>query len=157
MRKNFSKENEIWKMFSRFYQIVKQFHKIKENDDQYWIGMVKVVTNFSEKYKEISDNFSIKLSIAYLEAKQEGMQGSKEFTSKTPERIVLRDFWNLYCQYYIIEDNEEYWQRFTKATVNFGEKFKENSVAMFSIKLAMALVEQKQEEEKKQKLLSVLA
>ena len=49
----------------------------------------------------------------------------KKLDKTTKEFAMMQEFWRIWQDYYIPEDNEEYWERLTKEADDFTRKYGE--------------------------------
>ena len=67
MRKQLTKADADFQMFSDYYKIYQDFY-VPEDNDSYWQGLVRAVDEFYEKYKT---KLAKDLAIAYLDSREE--------------------------------------------------------------------------------------
>lgn len=76
------------------------------------------------------------------------MAGTR-FEKGSEEWKMFTDFWTLCQKFWIAENSDEYWQSFIDASNEFCEKYKGITDGIFPNKLAMAILDAKEEERKK--------
>lgn len=67
----------------------------------------------------------------------------QKFSKDSKERQILADFYNLCQNFWLVEDNDKYWDNMINAVDDFCKKHDNNRFAM---KLGLALIEFKEEE-----------
>lgn len=67
MRKQLTRADEEFQMFSDYYKIYQDFY-IPEDNDAYWDGLVREVDAFCKKYKT---DFAKELAFAYANSREE--------------------------------------------------------------------------------------
>lgn len=67
MRKQLTKADADFQMFSDYYKIYQDFY-VPEDNDSYWQGLARAVDEFYEKYKT---KLAKDLAIAYLDSREE--------------------------------------------------------------------------------------
>lgn len=72
---------------------------------------------------------------------------SKRFEKGSEEWQMFTDFWVLCQKYWVIEENDEYWEQAIKAADDFYKKYKGKN-EFFAKKLALALTDTLSEKEK---------
>ena len=59
----FEKDGPEWMMFQDLYKLCQKYW-ITEEDDEYWISIVKEISNFIEKHKKTP--FALKVAMSFL-------------------------------------------------------------------------------------------
>lgn len=67
MRKQLTKADAEFQMFTDYYKIYQDFYE-PEDDDNYWQGLIRAVDTF---YKKYNTKFAKDLAIAYLNSREE--------------------------------------------------------------------------------------
>lgn len=67
MRKQLTKADADFQMFSDYYKIYQDFY-VPEDNDGYWLALVRAVDEFYEKYKT---KLAKDLALAYLNSREE--------------------------------------------------------------------------------------
>ncbi len=72
-----------------------------------------------------------------------------KFQKGSEEWMMFMDYWALCQNFWIAENNDAYWQDFIDASNKFVEKYKNVTDGLFPLKIAMAMLDTKEEERKK--------
>ena len=71
------------------------------------------------------------------------------FEKGSEEWRMFTDFWALCQKYWIPDNTDEYWDSFIRESNDFCDKYKGVTDGIFPAKLAMAILDAKEEERKK--------
>lgn len=74
-----------------------------------------------------------------------------KFQKGSDEWKMFTDFWTLCQRFWNVENTDEYWKEFIDASNEFCEKYKEITDGIFPNKLALAILDAKEEERKNYK------
>lgn len=72
--------------------------------------------------------------------------GAVNFPKGSKEWALFVDFWNICKKYWIVEDNESYWDNLIKDTHEFIKKYEEFP---FAQKIGIAFIDCQDDEQKK--------
>lgn len=67
MRKQLTKTDLDFQMFSDYYKIYQDFYE-PEDTDEYWLGLIRAIDEFYAKY---DSKFARKIAIAYVDSREE--------------------------------------------------------------------------------------
>ena len=67
MRKQLTKADAEFQMFSDYYKIYQDFY-VPEDNDAYWESLIRAVDTF---YKKYNTKFAMDLALAYLNSREE--------------------------------------------------------------------------------------
>lgn len=63
----------------------------------------------------------------------------KKFEKNSFEWYMFQDFWRITQEFWIVEDNEQYWKSLVQNLCVFGDKYNHNK---FALALAYALIDE---------------
>ena len=145
--KKFSKDDYQYWLNADFYRLVMEDSRFDKEiiDDAFWNDFTKKCIVFSEKYRHFGGRYSVKWALAVVECRKAMAEENKKPLQKNICKQMLAEFYIIQERFNEIYNCDEFWARFTKTMVDFGEKYSKYTEKL-SIKLSMAYIDGKQEE-----------